>query len=207
VMLKGLLAEESKLPEQARTHFDEALKIANEYGLVNLEKELSEHLDQLNAGTAKRSAGSILRRMFTRLTFRKTEEGQTRQKSIVYSIYIEAQDSPWNLILQNELNASLKDTNYLLGFHDLWTNIEEKWQQQQVNYITVSRGAVLIENSPHFQLFAFCDHLDYLTRLTLQNFLPTLEDFSHRDKTEELEAKILNILRNDVGKFMKAENL
>ncbi|KKN20568.1 hypothetical protein LCGC14_0934220 [marine sediment metagenome] len=207
VMLKGLLAEESKLPKQARTHFKEALKIANEHNLVNLEKELSEQLDQLNAGTSKRSAGSILRRMFTRLTFRKTEEGQTRQKSIVYSIYIEAQDSQWNLILQNELNASLNDTNYLLGFHDLWTNIEEKWQQQQVNYFTVSRGAVVIENSPHFQLFAFCDHLDYLTRLTLQNFLPALEDFSPRDNTEELEAKIMNTLRNDIGKFMKAEKI
>jgi len=205
VMLKGLLAEESNLPGQARTHFEEAHKIAIDHNLVNLEKELSDHLDQVNAGLGKRSAGSILRRMFSRLTFRKTEEGKTRQKSIVYSIFVEAQDSSWNLILRNETSASSMDTNYLLGFHDLWTNIEEKWLQQQVNYFTVSRGAVLIENSPHFQLFAFCDHLDYLTRVTLQNFLPTLENFPSRDDKGELEANILTILRNDIGKFMKVE--
>ncbi len=204
VMLEGLLAEESKLPGQARAHFEEALKIANDHNLVNIEKELSEHLDQINFGTGKKSAGSILRRMFSRLTFRKTEEGKTRQKSVVYSIYVEAHDSTWSLILQNETNASSNDTNYLLGFHDLWTNIAEKWLQQQAKYFTVSRGAVLIENSPHFQLFAFCDHLDYLTRLTLQNFLPFLEDNSSRDEFVELEATILKLLKNDIGKFMKA---
>jgi len=203
VMLKGLLAEESNLPEQAIIHFEEARKIAIEHSLENLEKELTDHLEQLNTGTTRKSAGSILQRMFNRLTFRKTEDAQPRQRSVVYSIVIEARDTTWKILLQNETNASSNETNYLLGFHDLWENIKKKWLQQQVNYFSVSRGAVLIESSPHFKLFAFCDHLDYLTRLTLQNFLPSLEDLSHRDNREELEANILNILRNDIGKFIK----
>jgi hypothetical protein len=77
--------------------------------------------------------------------------------------------------------------------------------QQQVNYFTVRRGAVLIENSAHFQLFALCDQLDYLTRLTLQNLLPDLENFSFRHIPEELEEKVLNKLSKDLGKFSKVE--
>ena len=203
VMLKGLLAEESKLPEQARIHFEEALKIANENKLVNLEQELNDHLEQLSTGTARKSDSSILRRMFTRLTFRKTEDTKPRQKSMVYSIFIEAQDTTWKILLQNELNASSNDTNYLLGFHDSWNNIKKEWLQQQVNYYSVSRGAVLIENSFHFKLFVFCDQLDYLTRLTLQNFLPTLEEFSLRNLTDKLEDKVLNTLSDGIGKFIK----
>ncbi len=203
VMLKGLLAEESNLPEQAIIHFEEARKIAIEHSLENLEKELTDHLEQLNTGTTRKSAGSILQRMFNRLTFRKTEDAQPRQRSVVYSIVIEARDTTWKILLQNETNASSNETNYLLGFHDLWENIKKKWLQQQVNYFSVSRGAVLIESSPHFKLFAFCDHLDYLTRLTLQNFLPTLEDFSLRHIIEKLDEEVLNTLRDGVGKFIK----
>jgi len=203
VMLKGLLAEESKLPEQAIIHFEEARKIANEHSLVKIEKELTDHLEQLNTGTTRKSAGSILRRMFNRLTFRKTEDAQPRHKSVVYSIFIEAQDTTWKILLQNETNASSNETNYLLGFHDLWKNIKKKWLEQQVNYFSVSRGAVLIETSPHFKLFAFCDQLDYLTRLTLQNFLPILEEFSLRHIIEKLEDKVLNALSDEVGKFIK----
>ena len=203
VMLKGLLAEESNLPEQANIHFEEAQKIAIEHSLVNLEKELTDHIEQLNTGTTRKSAGSILRRMFTRLTFRKTEDAQPRHKSVVYSIFIEARDTTWKILLQNETKASSNETNYLLGFHDLWKNIKKKWLQQQVNYFSVSRGAVLIESSPHFKLFAFCDQLDYFTRLTLQNFLPSLEDFSLRHIIEKLEDKVLKTLSDDVGKFIK----
>lgn len=77
--------------------------------------------------------------------------------------------------------------------------------QQQVNYFTVRRGAVLIENSAHFQLFALCDQLDYLTRLTIQNLLPELEEFSFRHIPEELEDKVLKTLSKDIGKFSKVE--
>jgi len=77
--------------------------------------------------------------------------------------------------------------------------------QQQVNYFTARRGAVLIENSAHFQLFALCDQLDYLTRLTIQNLLPELEEFSFRHIPEELEDKVLKMLNKDIGKFAKVE--
>ena len=67
----------------------------------------------------------------------------------------------------------------------------------------MSRGAVLIENSVHFQLIAFCDQLDYLTRLAIQNILPKLEDFSFRYIPEELEEETLKILDQNIGKFAK----
>ena len=205
VLLKGLLAAESKLPRQAKIYFEEALKTAQEYNLSNLEKEINEKLEQLNTGIIEKSAGSILRRMFNRLTFRKTEEKQSKNKSVVYTMYIGTQDSTWELLLLNEKNGSVKDINYLLGFHDLWNNVRKSMIQQQINYFTVNRGAVLIENSSHFQLFALCDQLDYLTRLTIQNLLPELEDFSFRHIPEELERKVLKILSNDIGKFTKVE--
>jgi len=77
--------------------------------------------------------------------------------------------------------------------------------QQKVHYFTVRRGAVLIENSTHFQLCALCDHLNYLTRIVLQNILPELEEFSFRHIPEELEAKVIKILSKDLGKFSKVE--
>ncbi|MFX0137816.1 MAG: tetratricopeptide repeat protein [Candidatus Hodarchaeota archaeon] len=205
VLLKGLLAAESKLPEQAKIYFEEALKTAQEYSLSNLEKEINENLEQLNTGIIEKSAGSILRRMFNRLTFRKTEEKQSKKKSVVYTMFIGTQDSAWELLLLNEKNGSIKDVNYLLGFHDLWNNVRKTMIQQQINYFTVSRGAVLIENSSHFQLFALCDQLDYLTRLTIQNLLPELEDFAFRHIPEELEEKVLKTLSKDIGKFTKLE--
>ena len=205
VILKGLLAAESKLPEQAKLYFEEALKIAQNYNLSNLQKEISENLEQLHKGIIEKSSGSILRRMFQRLTFRKSEETRSKKKSVVYTIFIGTQDSMWELVLQNEKDGSSMDTHYLLGFHDLWNNFTKNMLQQQVNYFTVSRGAVLIDNSDHFQLFALCDHLDYITRLTIQNLLPELENFSFRHIPEELEEKILTTLSKDIGKFTKVE--
>jgi len=206
VLLKGLLAAQSKLPAQAKIYFEEALKTAMENNLTGLENEIKENLEKLNTGIIEKSAGSVLRRMFQRLTFRKSEETKSKKKSVVYSIYIGTQDSAWELLLQNEKSGSPKDTNYLLGFHDLWNNIRKTMIQQQVNYFTVSRGAVLIENSAHFQLIALCDQLDYLTRLALQNLLPDLEEFSFRHIPEELEDKVLRTLnKDDIGKFAKVE--
>ncbi|MFX1349746.1 MAG: hypothetical protein ACFE92_13850 [Promethearchaeota archaeon] len=205
VMLKGLLAAESKLPVQAKMYFEEALRTAQDYNLSGLEKEINEKIEMLNTGIIERSADSVLRRMFQRLTFRKSEDTKAKKKSIIYSMFIGTQDSAWEILLRNEKSGSLKDTIYLVGFHDLWNNIRKTMIQQQVNYFTVRRGAVLIENSPHFQLFALCDQLDYLTRLTLQNILPELEKFSFRHIPEELEEKLLKMLSKEIGKFSKVE--
>jgi hypothetical protein len=205
VILKGLLAVESRLPQQAKLYFEEALKTARDYNLSSLEKEINENLEQLNSGLIEKSADSVLRRMFQRLTFRKSEDKKAIKKSTIYTIYIGTQDSAWELILQNEKSGTSRDTNYLLGIHDLWNNIKKKLLQQQVNYFTVRRGAILIENSVHFQLFALCDQLDYLTRITIQNLLPELEDFSFRHIPEELEDKVLKTLSKDIGKFSKVE--
>ncbi len=207
VLLKGLLAAESKLIDQAKIYFEEALKTAQEYNLLNLEQEITENLDQLNSGIIEKSTGSFLRRLFQRLTFRKSEEAKLKKKSVIYTIFIETQDSNWKLILQNEKNGSSNDTNYLLGFHGLWSNIRKIMLQQQINYFTVGKGAVLVENSPHFQLLALCDQLDYITRLTIQNILPELEDFSFRYIPEELEDKILKTLNKSIGKFTKVESI
>ena len=205
VMLKGLLAAESKLPDQAKLYFEEALKTAQEFNLSSLEKDINTNLEQLNRGIIEKSAGSVLRRMFQRLTFRKSEETKSKKKSIVHTIYLGTQDSAWELILQNEKSGSRQNTNYLIGFHDLWNNIRKYVLQQQVNYFTVSKGAVLIENSAHFQLIALCDHLDYLTRLSLQNLLPALENFSFRHIPEKLEEESLKILSSNIGKFVKVD--
>jgi len=207
VVLKGLLAAESKLYEQARIHFQEALKTAQEYNLTNLEKEITERLEQLDTGIIEKSASSILRRMFNRLTFRKSEESgpKLKKKSVIYSILIATQNLNWKIVLQNEKYGSSKDVNYLFGFHDLWINISNNLLQKQVNYFTVNRGAVLIENSAHFQMIALCDQLDYLTRLTIQNLLPELEAFSFRHIPEELDQKVVKILNRDLGKFTKIE--
>jgi hypothetical protein len=203
VLLKGLLAAESRLPQQTKLYFEEALKTAQEFNLSSLEKDIKENLEQLNTGAIEKSAGSVLRRMFQRLTFRKSEETKAKKKSIVHTIYIGTQDSAWELILQNEKSGSPQNANYLIGFHDLWHNVRKYVLQQQVNYFTVSKGAVLIENSTHFQLIALCDQLDYLTRLTLQSLLPALENFSFRHIPEELEEETLKILSNGIGKFTK----
>ncbi|MFW9827476.1 MAG: hypothetical protein ACFFEY_07795 [Candidatus Thorarchaeota archaeon] len=205
VLLKGLLAAESKLPSQAKLYFEEALRTARDYNLSTLEKEISQNLEQLNTGTIEKSAGSILRRMFQRLTFRKSEESKTKKISNIYSIYIGTQDSAWELVLRNEKNGSVRDTIYLIGIHDLWNNIRKTMIQQQINYFTVRRGAVLIENSAHFQLFALCDQLDYLTRLTVQNILPELENFAFRHIPEELEEKVMKTLIKEIGRFSKVE--
>ncbi|MFX0007771.1 MAG: hypothetical protein ACFFAV_13770, partial [Candidatus Hermodarchaeota archaeon] len=205
VILKGLLAAESKLSEQAKIFFEEALRTARDFNLSGLENEININLEQLSSGTIEKSADSVLRRMFQRLTFRKSEEKKTTKKSTIYSMFIGTQDSAWEVILQNEKSGSPQDTEYLIGIHDLWANVKKKMLQQQINYFTVRRGAVLIENSTHFQLIALCDQLDYLTRLTIQNLLPELEEFSFRHIPEELEDKVIKILSKDIGKFSKVE--
>ncbi|MHA2131190.1 MAG: hypothetical protein ACW99L_14585, partial [Promethearchaeota archaeon] len=203
IMLKGLLAAESNLPTQAEKFFEDALQIARNYNLTSLKNDLLENLEQLNTGIIEKSAESVLRRIFNRLTFRKTEEPKSKKKSNIYSIFIATQDRAWDLMLMHEKNGTSNDTNYLLGFLDLWSNIEKSKLRQETNYFTVSRGAVLIENSPHFQLFTLCDHLDYITRLTLQNLLPELEKFSFRYIPEELEQNILKSLNGNIGKFTR----
>ncbi len=205
VILKGLLAAESKLSEQAKLFFEEALRTARDFNLSGLENEININLEQLSSGTIEKSADSVLRRMFQRLTFRKSEEKKATKKSTIYTMFIGSQDSAWEVILQNEKSGSPKDTQYLIGIHDLWNNVKKKMLQQQVNYFTVSRGAILIENSTHFQLVALCDQLDYLTRLTIQSLLPELEEFSFRHIPEELEDKVIKTLSKDIGKFFKVE--
>ncbi len=205
VILKGLLAAESRLSQQAKLYFEEALKTARDFNLPSIENEINQNLEQLNSGVIEKSADSVLRRMFQRLTFRKSEEKKATKKSTIYTMFIGTQDSAWEVVLQNEKSGSAQDTNYLLGIHDLWNTIEKKMLQQQVNYFTVSRGAILIENSAHFQLLALCDQLDYLTRLSVQNLLPELEEFSFRHIPEELEDKVLKTLSKDIGKFIKVD--
>ena len=61
VMLKGLLAAESKLSAQAKIYFEEALRTAEEYNLSGLEKEINENLEMLNTGIIEKSADSVLR--------------------------------------------------------------------------------------------------------------------------------------------------
>jgi len=200
IMLKGFLATKSNLSNQARAYFEEALQLANDYNLLNIKREIVENLEQLKTGMIQKSANSILRRIFNRLTFRKTEEVKAKKKGAIYSIFIGTQDRAWELMLINEKKGNMNDASYLQGFLDLWKNVS-KSQPHQTIYFTVSKGAVLIENSAHFQLFAFCDHLDYLTRLTIQNFLPDLENFSFRYIPEELEEKILKTLDKSIGKF------
>ncbi|MFX1453433.1 MAG: hypothetical protein ACFFCM_21565, partial [Promethearchaeota archaeon] len=181
------------------------LKTARDFNLSSLENDINENLEQLATGIIEKSADSVLRRMFQRLTFRKSEEKKATKKSTIYTMFIGTQDTAWELILQNEKSGSPRDTNYLLGIRDLWKAIKKKMLQQQVNYFTVSRGAVLIENSAHFQLLALCDQLDYLTRLTIQNLLPELEEFAFRHIPKELEDKVLKILSKNLGKFFKVE--
>ena len=205
VMLQGLLAAESNLTGQAKTFFEEALQTAHNFNLLNIKKEILENLEYLNKGIEEKSTSSILRRMFKRLTFRKTEEKKATKKSVIYSIFIGTQNSAWRLILQNEKSGSPNDINYLLGIHDLWVNSRMRMVQQQSHYFTGSRGAILIENSPHFQLFALGDQLNYITRLTIQNLLPELENFSFRHIPEELEEKILKTLNQNIGKFAIVE--
>ncbi|MHA2035936.1 MAG: tetratricopeptide repeat protein [Promethearchaeota archaeon] len=206
VMLQGLLATENALTDQAKAYFNEALQIAQDYNLLNLKQEIHENLDYLNKGIIEKSTDSILRRMFNRLTFRKTEEKKSVEKSVVYSIFIGTQNSVWRLILENEKSGSPKHTNYLLGVHDLWVNLRSSLLvQQQTQYLTVSRGAILIENSPHFQLLALGDQMNYITRLTIQNLLPELENFTFRNIPEELEKKVLDHLNNNIGKFVIIE--
>jgi tetratricopeptide (TPR) repeat protein len=206
VMLQGLLAAESNLTDQSRIYFNEALQIAQDYNLLNLKQEILENLDHLNKGIIEKTTDSILRRMFNRLTFRKTEEKKSIEKSVVYTIFIGTQNSAWRLILQNEKSGSPNHTNYLLGIHDLWVNLRESLLlQQQTHYFTVGKGALLIENSPHFKLLAFGDQLNYITRLTIQNLLPELESFSFRHIPEELEEKVLETLNKNIGKFVVVE--
>jgi hypothetical protein len=205
VILKGLLAAESKLPEQAKLYFDEALRIAHDFDLSSLANEINSNLEQLSTGTIEKSADSVLRRMFQRLTFRKSEETKSKKKSEVYTLLIGTQDLAWEIILKNEKSGTTQDSIYLRGFHDLWINIKKNIIQQQVNYFTVSKGAILVENSDHFQLIALCDQLDYLTRVKLQNLLPALENFAFRHIPEELEEETLKILNTGIGKFIKVE--
>ena len=206
VMIKGLIAAESNLTDQARTYFEEALQTAQDYSLGNLKKEILENLEHINRGIIEKSTNSLLRRMFKRLTFRKTEKKESTKKSVIYTIFIGTQNSAWRLILQNEKSGSSDETNYLVGIHDLWVNLRKSLlMQQQNHYYTVSRGALLIENSPHFQLLALGDQLNYITRLTIQNLLPELENFSFRHIPEELEEKVLDILNKNIGKFVRVE--
>ncbi|MFW9895212.1 MAG: tetratricopeptide repeat protein [Candidatus Thorarchaeota archaeon] len=205
VMLQGLLAAESKLTDQAKNYFQEALQIAENYNLINLEKEILDNLEHLNNGIIEKSNTSILRRMFNRLTFQKTEDQKSAQKSTIYTLFIGTQNSAWRLILKNEKSGSSADVHYLLGIHDLWTNMKKKIDYQQTHYFALTRGAILIENSSHFQLFALGDQLNYITRLTIQNLLPELEKFPFRHIPEELEEKVLDTLNKNIGKFIVVE--
>ena len=205
VILKGLLAAESNLTDQARAYFEEALQTAHNYNLLNLKKEILENIEDLNKGIIEKSTDSILQPMFKRLTFRKTEEKKSTKKSVISTIFIGTQDSAWSVIFQNEKSGSPNDTYYLLGIHDIWTNLRKSIPHQQTHYFTGSKGAILIENSPHFQLLALGDQMNYITRLTIQNILPELEDFSFRHIPEELEEKILDTLNKNIGKFIIVE--
>ncbi|MFX1498074.1 MAG: hypothetical protein ACFFBH_11150 [Promethearchaeota archaeon] len=204
-ILKGLLASESKVTEQAELNLKNALKIAREHNLQNLETQIIEHLDQLEKGIIEKSASSFLRKLFNRLSFRKAEEIKPKQKGLVYSISITNKDSTWKLVLQNEKVGASEYTYYLLGFRDLWEELRRSNFKQQFNYFNVDKGAVLIEDSPNFHLIALCDQLDYLTRLTIQNILPSLEEFSFKYIPDELSEKVLELLNDNITRFIKVE--
>ena len=205
IMLKGFLASKSKLSEQAEMNFKEALKIARVYKLTHLESQIIQQLDLLKKGSIEKSAGSFLRKLFNRLTFRKVEESKPKQKSIIYAVSIGAQDSTWMMILQNEKDGNPEYTNYLLGFRDLWNHLGTDNIQQQENYFTVSKGAVLIEKSLNFQLIALSNKLDYLTRLTLQNLLPKIENFSYKNIPEKLTEHVHELINSTLTNFFKVK--
>ncbi|MFW9780960.1 MAG: hypothetical protein ACFFFB_01610 [Candidatus Heimdallarchaeota archaeon] len=204
-ILKGLLANESKVTDQAELNLKNALKIAQEHNLQNLEPQIVEQLDQLDKGIIEKSASSFLRKLFNRLSFRKAEEAKPKQEGVVYTIFVANQDSTWKLVLQNEKVGSSEYTHYLLGFRDLWEQLRRTDINQPKNYFNTEKGAVLIENSPNFQLITLCDQLDYLTRLTLQNILPTLEEFSFKYIPEELSQKVLELINTNITKFIKVD--
>jgi len=79
-----LLAAESKLTAQAKLYFEEALRTAQEYNLSVLRKEINQNLEMLNTGIIEKSADSVLRRMFQRLTFRKSEDKKKKKHYLFY---------------------------------------------------------------------------------------------------------------------------
>ncbi|MEJ2278359.1 MAG: hypothetical protein P8Y70_11520 [Candidatus Lokiarchaeota archaeon] len=204
-ILKGLLALESKIPEQAKKHFNEALEIAKKHDLKNVEETVIHHIDELERGTID-SSESVLRKMFRILTFRKSEEKPTPiRESKIFSIYLNKVDNSWESFFKNDKEGNIEHISYLKGFCDLWKNLQGKIVREQVDYFPVSKGSVLVENTENFQLIAYCNDLDYMTRLSIQDILDSLEKFSLKNIPEELTKKSLEIINNNLSKFKVIE--
>lgn len=201
ITLKGLLALESGLKIEAKHKLEDALEIAQNHNLTNVEKNIKDHLHQLSKGKIENSTGSVLKRLFRVLTFRKAEQSTQQKESIVYSIWICRRNSDWNMILQNKTEGSETLSSYFEGFCDSLMITNDNRDEQQPAYYSLDRGDVLIEKSKTFQLIALCSHLDYLTRLTLQKLLPSLEEFPFKHIPEKISEKVIELVNNQFTGF------
>ena len=203
--LKGLLAIESELPQQAREHLNEALNLSQKHNLSNMEQKIINHLEKLDKGSIE-SSDSLLKKMFRVLTFRRSEEKKPPQKqSKVYSIYVGSMDNSWNIFLKNQKEDSDEYIEYLKGFSDLWNHLKDKVPSTQINYYDIRKGTILIENTENFQLIALCSNVNYITRLSIQEILPELEEFSLKHIPDELSEKVIEFANEKFTDFISTE--
>jgi hypothetical protein len=205
ITLKGLLALENDASEQAKKQFMDALNIAKEHKLRNIEKSIIKHLDQLEKGIIENSE-SILKKMFRILTFRKPEEkSEPKKESEVFAIFIGKKDDTWESYFKEGNQGKVAHVKYLEGFCDLWKNVRDKLDLSQFKYISGNNGSLLIENTEKFQLIAYCSNLDYMTRLSLQEILPALETYPYNNIPDELTKKSLEIINYNLPQFNTVE--
>ncbi|TXT56449.1 MAG: hypothetical protein BAJATHORv1_20038 [Candidatus Thorarchaeota archaeon] len=202
-IIKGLLAIQANLSERARAHFEEALSISRQYELISLESQVLEHIERFEQGELERESSSTLRSLFQRLTFRRTEERKKRRPSNVFSIWISKRNTVWELLLQNKEIGTSEYTNYLLGLVDLWDKIGRHSVQEGVDSYQGSRGYVIIESSPEYDVIVLSDQIDYILRTSMQDILEEIESFPLKHIDEELTAKALSIIENRIGTFEK----
>lgn len=131
-MLKGLLAAELKLPEQAQPHLEEALKIALENDLEKLKIEINEFLEQLKKGTIELLTDSILKEIFKSLSFRRL---QSKQKKVIYSIWEE------EVSLVSEQQICLMCKGKISGFNNFICNCKAMYCEK------CARALVELENA------------------------------------------------------------
>ncbi len=222
--LKGLIAIEAQEFEQAEIHLNDALKLARQYELKDLEAEITEFMETFREQQIEQMRTHI-NKLFKNLKLVPPPQKAPPQRELQL-LWIYSKTVDWEILMQTVTPADDEHENqtasqptkiqrlkvqesstdllrYFQGIKDVWKYCERNILSNNISQIPSQYGNLLVESTEQFVLLAICTKLHYALQMKLQRLLNELENFSFNKFSDELTAFTASKVKKLFGEMQR----
>ncbi|NWF96496.1 MAG: tetratricopeptide repeat protein [Candidatus Thorarchaeota archaeon] len=193
-IMKGMIALHSGVRDRAKAHFEEALRLAEEYNFEALQEQAREQLETLRSQAGPRESESTIRSMFRRFASRRSQERTVVPPATVLAMWLSDSRHSFEHLFTDPSIASDTHGAYIQGVADTWRMMRA---EDETESFTGKTGSVVVERSEGFLAIALCNRPGYLVQKSLQALLSKLEAFSLKSVPEETSAHALSLVLSE----------